>query len=138
MFVFVIIKCEFSLLCMQRKTRNRIYDCENNGGGEENRPSAAASRSHTYGSVHSTFATLCGKLATGNFSYRTDSPEFDSPFQKNKSPDTNVSRLFLVEARRIELLSENHSPQLSTGVVVVLVFRTHTPNNGIICAAAPT
>ena len=44
----------------------------------------------------------------------------------------------MVEARRIELLSENHSPQLSTGVVVVLIFHYDTPDNGIVRAAAPT
>lgn len=63
----------------------------------------------------------CG-LSAVNYPSDMSTSSNDSNFFEHKSS----SKVFLVEARRVELLSENPSPQLSTSVAYLLTFPLRT------------
>ncbi len=51
--------------------------------------------------------------------------------------EPHVSEAFLVEMRRIELLSENSSSRLSTSVVIDFYFLGAAPNNRLYASVVP-
>ena len=51
--------------------------------------------------------------------------------------EPHVSEAFLVEMRRIELLSESFSPRLSTSVVIDLYSLGAAPNNRLYASVVP-